>query len=118
MWKSCNEGIPERRPHGMKACRGCGVKAPHILDLSNRGDKMEFTLQLLCAQYNLMHSFKNSTGWTPGVRFPARQRDFSLLFSVQTGSGAHPASYSMGTGGSFPGGNVAVASHLHLVPRS
>jgi hypothetical protein len=29
--------------------------------------------------------------------------------SVQTGFGAHPASYSMGTGDSFPGGKVAVA---------
>jgi hypothetical protein len=28
---------------------------------------------------------------------------FSLLHSVQTSSGAHPASYPMGTGGSFPG---------------
>jgi hypothetical protein len=37
-----------------------------------------------------------------GVRFPAGTRDFSLLHSVQTGSGAHPASYIMGTGGYFP----------------
>jgi hypothetical protein len=29
--------------------------------------------------------------------------DFSLLLVVQTDSGAHPASYPMGTGGSFPG---------------
>jgi hypothetical protein len=28
----------------------------------------------------------------------------SLLHVVQTGSGAHPASYPLGTGGSFPGG--------------
>jgi hypothetical protein len=36
---------------------------------------------------------------------PAVQ-DFSLLRSVQTGSGAHPASYRMG---SFPGGKAAGA---------
>jgi hypothetical protein len=32
---------------------------------------------------------------------------------VQTGSGAHPASYPIGTGGSFPGSKVAggVADH-------
>jgi hypothetical protein len=35
------------------------------------------------------------TGW-PGF-------DFFLLLSVQTGSGAHPASYPMGTEGSSPG---------------
>jgi hypothetical protein len=29
--------------------------------------------------------------------------DFSSSLCVQTGSGAHPASYPMGTGGSFPG---------------
>jgi hypothetical protein len=27
--------------------------------------------------------------------------------SVQTGSGVHPTSYPMGTGGSFPGGKAA-----------
>jgi hypothetical protein len=36
-----------------------------------------------------------------GVRVPVEAR-FSPLHSVQTGSGAHPASYLMGTGGSFP----------------
>jgi hypothetical protein len=35
--------------------------------------------------------------------------EFSLLHVVQTGSGAHPASYPMGTGGSFPGGKAAGA---------
>jgi hypothetical protein len=35
-----------------------------------------------------------------GVRFPMGQ-EFSLLHFVQTGSRAHPASYPMGTGGSF-----------------
>jgi hypothetical protein len=41
------------------------------------------------------------------VWFPAVQ-DFSL-HSIQTGSGAHPASYPMGTGGSSSGGKVARA---------
>jgi hypothetical protein len=30
--------------------------------------------------------------------------DFSSSLCVQTGSGAHPASCTMGTGGTFPGG--------------
>jgi hypothetical protein len=34
---------------------------------------------------------------------------FSLLHIVQTDSGSHPASYPMGTGGSFPGGKEAGA---------
>jgi hypothetical protein len=37
------------------------------------------------------------------VRFPARAGNFSLHYCVQNGSGAHPASYPMGTRGSFPG---------------
>jgi hypothetical protein len=43
------------------------------------------------------------------VRFPAGAGDFSLHHRVQDGSGAHPASYSMGTRGSFPGGKAAGA---------
>jgi hypothetical protein len=34
-----------------------------------------------------------------GVRFPARAGNFSLRHRVQTGSGAHPASYPMGAAG-------------------
>jgi hypothetical protein len=39
-----------------------------------------------------------------GVRSPAAVRDFSSSLCVQTGSGAHPASCTMVTGGSFPRG--------------
>jgi hypothetical protein len=34
-----------------------------------------------------------------GVRSPAGAKDFSSILFVQTGSGAHPASCTMGTGG-------------------
>jgi hypothetical protein len=37
------------------------------------------------------------------VRFSAGARNISLHYRVQTGSGAHPASYPVGTRGSFPG---------------
>jgi hypothetical protein len=40
------------------------------------------------------------------VRSPTGTEDFSSSPCVQTGSGAHPASYPMGTGGPFPGGEV------------
>jgi hypothetical protein len=33
-------------------------------------------------------------------------KDFSSILCVQTGSGAHPASSPMGTGGPFPGGKA------------
>jgi hypothetical protein len=49
-----------------------------------------------------------------------QKRGTSLHHRVQTGSGAHPASYPTGTGGSFPGvkrRGVKLTTHLHLVPR-
>jgi hypothetical protein len=44
-------------------------------------------------------------GWIPD-----RGRDFSLLHSVQSGSGAHLTSHAMGTGNSFLGGKAAGSS--------
>jgi hypothetical protein len=43
------------------------------------------------------------------VRFPAGVGNFSFHHHVQNGSGAHPASYPMGTRGSSPGGKEAGA---------
>jgi hypothetical protein len=50
-----------------------------------------------------------ATGGSSGrLRFDPRQRrkDFSSNLCVQTGSGVHPASCIMGTGGPFPGGKA------------
>jgi hypothetical protein len=41
-----------------------------------------------------------------GVRSPAEAKDFSSNLCVQTGSGAHPASCTMGTAGPFSGGKA------------
>jgi hypothetical protein len=41
------------------------------------------------------------------VRFPAGAGNFSLYHRVQNVSGAHPASYPMGTRCSFRGGKAA-----------
>jgi hypothetical protein len=41
-----------------------------------------------------------------GVRSPAGAKDFSSNLCVQTGSGAHPASCTMGTEGPFTGGKA------------
>jgi hypothetical protein len=43
------------------------------------------------------------------VRFLAGAGNFSLRHSVQNGSEAHPASYPMGTKGSFLGGKAVGA---------
>jgi hypothetical protein len=58
----------------------------------------------------LKFSVMSRWGVTTGVRFPAGAMMgffFCLRHRVHTGSGAHPVSYSMGTGGSFPGDKVA-----------
>jgi hypothetical protein len=58
-------------------------------------------------------------GWLPLL---AEATHFSILHSVQTGSGAHPASYPMGTMGSLAGGESSIdmklTIHHHLMPRS
>jgi hypothetical protein len=57
-----------------------------------------------------------------GFRSPAGAKNFSFNLCVQTGSGAHPASCTMGTGGTFPGAkrgrSVTLITHPHLVPKS
>jgi hypothetical protein len=53
------------------------------------------------------------------VRSPAGAKDFSSSICVQTGSGAHPASCPMGTGGPFPGGKSAAGAwRWPLTPSS
>jgi hypothetical protein len=56
------------------------------------------------------------------VRSTAGAKDFSSSLCVQTDSGAHPASCTIGTGSPFPGGKARPgrdADHSpHLVPRS
>jgi hypothetical protein len=47
-------------------------------------------------------------GWTIWVRFLAVQ-DLYFLHSVRAEPAAHPASYQVGTGASFPGGKAAGA---------
>jgi hypothetical protein len=60
--------------------------------------------------------------WAIEVLFPAEAKEFSSSLCVQTGSGAHPASCKMGTGGTFSGDKARTGrdSDLspHLLPRS
>jgi hypothetical protein len=44
--------------------------------------------------------------WPTGVRSPTEAEDFSSSLCVQTGSGAHPGSYPISTGGPFSGGKA------------
>jgi hypothetical protein len=52
-----------------------------------------------------------------GVQFPVEASDFSLHHNVQIGCGAHPASYTMGTGAISP--EVKWQGHgVHSPPSS
>jgi hypothetical protein len=55
----------------------------------------------------------SATGYGPDnqrVEFDSQSgQEFSLFHIIQTGFGAHTASYPMGTRGSFPGGKAASA---------
>jgi hypothetical protein len=53
-----------------------------------------------------------------GVRSPAGVKDFSSILCVQNGSGAHPASCPMGTGGPFPGGKTRPGRDADYSPPS
>jgi hypothetical protein len=52
------------------------------------------------------------------VRSPAKAKDFSSNLCVQTGSGAHPASCTIGTGGPFPGAKAQPAHDVDHSPPS
>jgi hypothetical protein len=62
-----------------------------------------------------------ATGWTTGrSRFDPRQRreDLSSSLCVQTGSGAHQTSCTMGTGSPFPGGKARTGRDADHSPPS
>jgi hypothetical protein len=52
------------------------------------------------------------------VRSPTGAEDFSSSPCIHTGSGAHPASYPMGTGGPFPGGKARPGRDANHSPPS
>jgi hypothetical protein len=52
------------------------------------------------------------------VRSPAGEKDFSYILCVQTGSGAHPDSCTMGPGGPFPGGKARPGRDVDHSPPS
>jgi hypothetical protein len=59
-----------------------------------------------------------TTDWTAGIQSPTEAEDFSSNLCVQTGSGVHPASRTVGTGGSFPGGKARPGRDADHSPRS
>jgi hypothetical protein len=90
-------------------------------DLPQRYREGNCTLRSRCSSGSIVSNY-GLDDRKIGVRSPAGTKNFSSILCVQTGSGAHPASCPMGTGGPFPGGKARPrrdADHSpHLVPRS
>jgi len=47
-------------------------------------------------------------GWLWNQNFDVHRTDFYFLYSVHASSGSHPASYPVGTEGSFPCSKVSL----------
>ena len=75
MWRWCNLVDTVQR---------CTIFVPNANDLKKRFHSVVDTATTLQAGRS-------------GVRIPVGERDFVLLQNVQTGCGAHTASYSVGT---------------------
>jgi hypothetical protein len=77
------------------------------------------TLRTSTASYGDTFSFysdgRRATGWTALVGLPAGVIELSVVHSDQTGSGAQPASYPVGTGVSFPEGEAACSRMVELL---
>jgi hypothetical protein len=78
----------------------CCIPRPDILLITPWNDVSYETSK--GAGYLRRYSVQQITG-RPGFD-PGRGNGYFSSPCVQTGSGAHPASYTIGTGGSFPGG--------------
>jgi hypothetical protein len=78
----------------------------------NELNKTDYNLSFVSFLLNLLKKSRRSSvsivcGYgLDEVRSPAEARDFSSSLCVQTGSVAHPASCTVGTGGPFPGGKA------------
>jgi hypothetical protein len=120
--------VPLLKYHAMKTYWGSGVVTPFltsiVMEVSGQlhaptalspGKHLPGKLSgpqsrcVHCAEtYNMkMRNRLDNRG--SRVRFLAETGNISLHHRVQNGSGAHPASYPMGTGGSFTGGKAAGA---------
>jgi hypothetical protein len=76
---------------------------PINLGQLNQGGRSRVSSGSIVSDYGL----DNRAIW---VRSLAGAENFSSILCVQTGSGVHPASCPMGTGGPFPGGKSAAGA--------
>jgi hypothetical protein len=88
----------------------CTYKSNFNFNWDHDNQKKSTRPATVMIRYYYYHRYGLKAGWQRNRgSIPGRRMRFSLLHSVQTGTGTQPASYPMGTGGSFPGGKVAGA---------
>jgi hypothetical protein len=85
----------------------------HCIFLPGTALPYECSILHLCFTFAIAQSVQRcARGWTIGTLGFVSRRGlgiFLFITAFQNGSGAHPASYPMGTGGSFPGDKAARA---------
>jgi hypothetical protein len=84
----------------------------HVLKSAGSGF-IDFIVSYNNNQWIPQSVYQQAMGWMAGVQFPAEVRAFSLFHSAETGYGAHPASYPMGTRGFFPQGVKKLGHEAH-----
>jgi hypothetical protein len=97
--------IFQRHVNFRQSTRRC---SPHDSQhLTGRREILKSKIMLITSKMPVAQSVQClTTDWTAGVRSPTEAEDFSSNLCIQTGPGYHPASCTVGTGGSFPGGKA------------
>jgi hypothetical protein len=116
-------GIPFALPPGGSWCDwplpGCNVTDQHLLTVPSTPSDI-FCIQLLYSSWDSAVIVIWLWAGRSGDRIPAWARNVPLYQKVQTGSGAHPASYSISTAVLFleiSGRGVKLTNRLHLMSR-
>jgi hypothetical protein len=101
-YRTCNKDYVKMAQHiGVNVATWCSFELQHLSDRLKWANRMTWISQSV---------YRLATGWAKeGSEFESRNGEEFFLHVVQTGSGFHPTSYPMGTGGSFPGGKAAGA---------
>jgi hypothetical protein len=109
----------------LRRIRGLFDEAVSITELISCRMKWEDNCEwYVCACWSRVSSGSIVSGYgldyrAIGVRSPEGAKDFSSSLCVETGSGAHPASCTVGTGGPFPGGKARPGRDAdHSTPSS
>jgi hypothetical protein len=114
LYQTTRRNIPEDSHRSVNMATGSGRKQPQKIT----GTPVIYLWAGVAQSVQCL-----TTDWAAGVRSPTEAEDFPSNLCVQTGSGAHRASRTVGTGGALSPGvkrgrGVMLTAHPLLVPRS